>query len=47
MLWDFYVEESLKFVVFVAFGRDGPIGSYRETFGFISREESSESAAPR
>lgn len=41
------MEESLEFVVFVPFGRDGPIGSYRETFGFISKEESSESAAPR
>lgn len=38
MLWDFYVEESLKFVVFAPFGRDGPIGSYRETFGSFLRK---------
>ena len=26
------MEETLKFVVFAPFGRDGPVGSYRETF---------------
>lgn len=32
------MEESLKFVVFAPFGRDGPVGSYRETFGSFLRK---------